>query len=83
LAFPARCQDISRGGMLVFLPSTAPLKEGQAVTLEVGQMLEDALPDPLPAFAGQYIQATVARVDRRAILTTGHLVVGVRFDDAA
>jgi len=73
--FPARCVNISAGGLLMYVPMAVPVQPGQPVRLTVGGARR-------PEFAGlseQPVDATVVRVDRASLLTSGHLAVGVRF----
>ena len=73
--FPASCRDISRGGMLMYVPATTPVAPGQSVRLRVA----DGLVPPVAELGGQVIHATVVRVDRRALLAGGHVALAVRF----
>ena len=73
--FPARSIDISAGGMLMYVPAATPVQPGQAIRLKVGGIGR-------PEFAGldeNPVDATVIRVNRRALLAGGYLAVGVRF----
>ncbi len=73
--FPGRCVDISAGGMCMYVPAATPIQPGQPIRLTVGSVSR-------PEFAGlseKPIDATIVRVDRDALLKTGHLAVGVRF----
>ena len=73
--FPGRCCDISAGGMLMHVPATTPIQPGHTLRLSMS-----ALPRPeFAKIAGQPLQATVVRVDRQSLVTTGHVAVGVRF----
>jgi len=74
--FPARCVDISAGGMLMYVPAATPVQPGHPVRLQMGAVSR-------PEFAGladKPISATVVRVDRRSILSSGHLAIGLRFN---
>jgi len=76
--FPARCVDISLGGMLMFVPAATPVQPGQPVRVAVGGLSR-------PEFApiGQKpLDATIVRVDRQKLLDEGHLAVGLRFAQA-
>ena len=77
--FPGRCVDISKGGLLMYVPVVTPVQPGQAIRLAVGSVSR-------PEFAGLSetpLDATVVRVDRHAILSSGQLAVGVRFQAGA
>ena len=73
--FPARCVDISAGGMLMYVPPAVPALPGQVVRLTVGGLNR-------PEFANlgeNPIDATIVRVDRKSLLSMGHLAVGLKF----
>jgi len=77
--FPGRCVDISKGGLLMYVPVSAPVQPGQAIRLAVGSVSR-------PEFAGLSetpLDATIVRVDRHSILSSGQLAVGVRFQGGA
>lgn len=72
---PARCADISEGGMKMYVPAATPIKPGDSVYLTLG-----ALGRPEFARLGDKpLSASIVRVDRQALLEGGHLAVGVRF----
>ena len=76
--FPARCVDVSRGGMLMYVPVSTPVKVGQPLRLNVGSVSR-------PEFAGlseKPMDGTIARVDRHRMLEEGYVAVGVRFTEA-
>jgi c-di-GMP-binding flagellar brake protein YcgR len=76
--FPARCVDISAGGMLMYVPVTIPVQPGQPIRLTVGGGTR-------PEFAvmtERPLNATIVRVDRRKLLSAGHIAVGVKFAEA-
>jgi hypothetical protein len=76
--FPGRCVDISVGGLLMYVPATTPVQPGQPVRIAVGGLNR-------PEFAplGQKpMNGTIVRVNRAALLSEGHLAVGVRFAQA-
>ena len=75
--FPGRCIDISHGGMLMYVPATVPVHPGQTVRLNVGNV---HLPE-ITELTDEPIHATIVRVDRQALLTKGHIAVGMRFDN--
>ena len=75
--FPARCIDVSGGGMRVTIPVTTPLSTGQQV-----QVLRASGKDVQSLFLlDDKIDATVARIDRGGLTTTGQLVVGLKFQE--
>lgn len=77
---PARTLDISDGGMRVSVPSTAPLAEGQSVSIHVSQNVLPRLPKGTDPYNADTLQAQIVRVDRNALLSEGQLQVGVKLD---
>ena len=75
---PGRCVDISRGGLLMYVPAASPVRPGQTIRLTLGAI---SLPD-LAGLSGAPIEGTIVRVDRGSLLAEGHLAVGVRFAHA-
>lgn len=73
--YPARCIDFSEGGILMYVPATAPIQVDQPIQLT----LPDPDDSPLGRFIRQPVEATVVRVDRKKLLSVGHVAVGVRF----
>jgi len=74
--FPGRCVDISNGGLQMCVPAASPLQPGHPIRLTMGGVSR-------PEFAGlseKAVNATVVRVERKTLLTDGHLAVGVRFE---
>jgi len=72
--YPGRCVDVSEGGMLMYVPAATPVKAGHAIRV--------AIPPTSPGQTDngyQPVEATVVRVDRHAMLSMGHLAVGVKF----
>ena len=70
--FPGRCLDISRGGLLMYVPATAPLQVGHELDLTV------------TGDAGEYVPARgirgeIVRVNRQALISAGQVAVGVKF----
>jgi hypothetical protein len=70
--------------MLMHAPAVAPLALGQRVRVRTAFASGlDALgkfePD-LPQLAAGPVNATIVRVDRGEFLSTGQIVVGVKFD---
>ncbi|MFP4141253.1 MAG: PilZ domain-containing protein [Planctomycetota bacterium] len=76
--FPGRSVDLSGGGMLMYVPATAPVHTGQTIKLNLGHVPISEVPD----FAGRDVNATVVRVDRNTLLSSGHIAVGVHFHRA-
>ena len=76
--FPGRCANISSAGMLMYVPASAPVQPGHPIRLNVSSV---PLPE-LGRFAQDALQATVVRVDRKSLLPSGHLAIGVRFAEA-
>ena len=77
-AFPGRCADISAGGLKMYVPAATPVQPGHPIRLSIAAVSR-------PEFAGLGdgpVEATIVRVDRDALLKTGHLAVGVRFASA-
>lgn len=73
--FPARTVDISCSGMLISAPARSPLKVGQGVILKL-------TPRHSPKrHIARNLPAKVVRVDHDALLTTGHLKVGLAFEE--
>lgn len=76
--WPGRCVDISHGGLLMYVPATAPVQPGHPIQLRMEGVSR-------PEYAGLVegdVPATVVRVDRHALLSMGHVAVGVRFESA-
>jgi hypothetical protein len=78
-SYPARGVDVSQGGMLVYLPASAPVAAGQELELTV-------IPSPTapaPAGAANAVArkraGRVIRVDRDSLVRLGHLGVAVQF----
>jgi len=70
-----RCADISRGGLLMFVPPTSPIRPGDSIRLTLSGV-------PRPEFAdlgGRAFDASVVRVERRQLTRTGQVAVGARF----
>ncbi len=75
--FPARAVDVSRGGMLMYVPAATPVKVGQAVRLT----MKGVDRPELAGLSGQFLPAIIKRVDRHALIKIGHLAIGVEFDE--
>lgn len=74
-AYPARSADVSAGGMMMFVPVGTPVAPGQPIRLTFGS-------HDRPEFgrlSERPMDATIVRVDRQRMLSSGHLPVGVRF----
>lgn len=71
--YVGRCVDYSEGGLLMYVPARVPLQVDQVVRLTPKG---EGLPD---ISSGKTVDATVVRVDRRCLLTMGHVAVGVKF----
>ncbi len=74
--FPARTENLSQGGAMVYVPATMPVQPGQKVTIKLNRVDH---PD-LTHLSDRDIGAKVVRVDRFALLETGNLALGVAFD---
>ena len=73
--YVGRCVDVSKGGLLMYVPATTPVQVGQSLQLAVGGVYR-------PEFAvlgDEPKMAEVVRVDRHALLTMGHVAVGLKF----
>ena len=73
--FPARCVDISRGGVQMYVPAAAPLKCGQPIRLDLPKVEQDELEQ----LDRQSVNCTVTRVDRSTLIEKGYLSVGLQF----
>ncbi len=76
--FPARCVDISKSGLLMYVPASAPVKPGHAVRLTLGGV--DL--DELAGLSDATVDGTIVRVNRQTLLANGYVAVGVRFAQA-
>ena len=76
--FPARCANISFGGMLMYVPAATPVQPGEPVRLSMGGI---GRPE-FARLAKGPLDATIVRVDRRALIQEGHIAIGVRFAQA-
>lgn len=73
--FPARCVDISHGGMLMYAPAITPVAAGDSLRVTLA-----AVDQPELAELGERpLDASVVRVGRDALLTAGHLAVALKF----
>lgn len=73
--FPGRSVDISAGGMLMYVPATVPVHSGQRVKVSVGLGGKPEFAD----LSQRPIDATIVRVDRNPLLSSGHIAVGLQF----
>ena len=82
--YPARSIDVSDGGMLICAPATAPLGLGHRISIGTASPGDGTAPGAfevdLPHLAAQPVNGTIVRVDRGKLLSTGQVVVGVKFD---
>lgn len=74
---PARCRDMSRSGMYLHVPANAPVQAGQTVRLTLGSVACE----PLCDLSERQLAATIARVDREALVSEGMVGIGVHFND--
>lgn len=74
--FPARCVDISRGGMMMYIPATAPVQAGHPIRLTLKDMNLPELED----LSGKTVDAHIIHVNRKPLIPMGHLAMGVQFD---
>ncbi len=73
--FPGRSVDVSDGGMLMYVPATVPVHIGQCIRMDLAAVPRNTYSGPTDS----KVQAKVVRVDRNALLSTGHIAVGVQF----
>jgi len=73
--FPARCANISLGGLKMYVPVATPVRPGQAIRLAISGL---SRPEFARLGTGP-VHATIVRVDRQAMIAEGDLAVGVRF----
>jgi hypothetical protein len=78
---PARTVDISDGGLLLSVPATAPVAPGQTVRVRAGQDVLPRVPMRTTPGEADELEATVVRVDRNALLSTGQLQLGVSLEN--
>ncbi len=72
---PARVVNISDGGVLVFVATTARVRAGHPIRMDMGWF-----PHPKLVCPGRhYVAGTIVRVDRSAQRSTGQMEVGIRF----
>ena len=73
--FRARTVDISEGGILMYVPASAPVAPGHPIQVTIGS---HSRPE-LAGLSDRPMDATIVRVDRHKMLSQGYLPVGVRF----
>ena len=73
--FRAQTVDISAGGVLMYVPASAPVAPGHPIRLTIGSRNRPEL----AGLSSRPLDATVVRVDRQRMLSHGMLPVGVRF----
>lgn len=88
---PARTLDLSRGGLSMLVPPYAPIQEGEPIQILSLPPVESDAPegsgsdgdlpggDAGPRDLERPLDATVLRVDRAALPTTGQVRLAVRF----
>ena len=74
--FPCRSVDLSDSGAQFFVPATMPVRVGHVVRLDLAAEAWEIAAELM----GRDLDATVVRVDREALLTTGHISIGITFD---
>ncbi len=79
-ALPARCVDISSGGMLLNVLSYQDLYAGQTISLDLdSDDVLDTFPDVyLPS--SHVLQATIVRIERGRLSSNGYMSIAVEFD---
>ncbi len=82
-SFPCLCSDISASGARLLVPAAAPVQSGHAVSLMNGDDSICRVAGLASSVPGGDLAATVARVDRKSLLTKGAVTLGIRFDGAA
>jgi len=75
--FPGRCVDISKGGMLMYVPASAPVKPGDSIRLTLASVSRPEFAD----VGGRPVDASIVRADRKAMLSLGNIAVGLKFLD--
>jgi len=70
---PARSVDVSKNGMLMYVPATTPVRAGQDIYVNMSGVGVGATSEREP------VQATIVRVDRQKMTSKGYLGIGVRF----
>lgn len=73
--YPARTVNISNGGMLMYVPISAPVAPGHTIRINLGSQSRPEF----SGLGGEPCDATIVRVERKEITDVGYLPVGVRF----
>jgi c-di-GMP-binding flagellar brake protein YcgR len=73
--FPGRAVDISDGGMLMYVPVSAPVKAGQPIRLTLRGIRAKQFSD----LDDKTLDARIVHVQRQGLLVTGRVAVGVEF----
>jgi c-di-GMP-binding flagellar brake protein YcgR len=73
--FPGRAVDISDGGMLMYVPVSAPVKPGQPIRLTLRHVRSKQFSE----LGDKPLDARIVRVQRQGMMITGKLAVGVEF----
>ena len=77
--YPGRSVDVSLGGMLVYLPASAPIVAGQELELTVTPSPAAPAPAGVAGAVARTRSARVVRVDRDGLVKLGRLGVAVQF----
>lgn len=75
--FPGRTVDVARGGTLMYVPATTPVRVGQTIRVDVG-----GIPPQFADLGQGPVEATIVRVDRGKFASKGQVAIGVRFAGA-
>lgn len=82
--YPARSVDVSAGGMLMYVPAITPVGLGHRISIRTDSSAGPDAPGKfecdLPRLGAQPVNATIVRVDRGKLVSTGQIVIGVQFD---
>ncbi|MGA2264904.1 MAG: PilZ domain-containing protein [Phycisphaerae bacterium] len=73
--FPGRAVDISDGGMLMYVPVSAPVKAGQPIRLT----LRGVRTKQFGGLSDKTLDARIVHVQREGLLVTGKVAIGVEF----
>jgi hypothetical protein len=78
-SYPGRGVDVSQGGMMVYLPASAPVSAGQELDLTVTPSPAAPAPAGVAGAVARKRAARVIRVDRDGLVKLGRLGVAVQF----
>lgn len=78
-SYPGRGVDVSQGGMLVYVPASAPIAAGQELELTVTPSPAAPAPAGIAGAVARKRAARVIRVDRDDLVKLGRLGVAVQF----